>query len=170
MFCPKCGCEYREGFEQCADCKVPLVEKPPIPKAQTEETIQDTLVTVASFDLALDAERAKSILDSFEVSSFVFDSSVICLNQTLTWAAGGVRLKVPSREANRAREILKDSGFTSLTEGRSLHRCPKCKSTNIRRHGLSRTEQVLAVLALGALLLFFKRDFTCKDCHHEWRS
>lgn len=170
MFCPKCGCEYREGFDQCADCKIPLVSNPPMTAVHPKKAVADNLVTVATFDLAFDAERAKSLLESHEVNAFVFDSNVIGLNQTLTWAAGGVRLKVPSREVGRALETLRDSGFTSLTDSRNLHRCPKCKSTNIRRHGLSRLEQILAVLALGALLLFYKRDFTCEDCHHEWRS
>ena len=27
MFCPECQGEYREGFTECADCGVPLVEK-----------------------------------------------------------------------------------------------------------------------------------------------
>lgn len=29
MICPNCGSEYREGFTQCADCDVPLVEPGP---------------------------------------------------------------------------------------------------------------------------------------------
>jgi hypothetical protein len=29
MICPQCNTEYREGFFTCADCLVPLVEKPP---------------------------------------------------------------------------------------------------------------------------------------------
>jgi hypothetical protein len=29
MFCPKCGCEYRKGFTQCAECKIALVCEPP---------------------------------------------------------------------------------------------------------------------------------------------
>jgi hypothetical protein len=27
MFCPKCRAEYREGFLECSDCDVDLVEK-----------------------------------------------------------------------------------------------------------------------------------------------
>lgn len=35
MFCPKCRAEYREGFDTCADCQVPLVEElVPEPEAE----------------------------------------------------------------------------------------------------------------------------------------
>jgi Putative prokaryotic signal transducing protein len=29
MYCPECRSEYREGFVQCADCEVPLVDTLP---------------------------------------------------------------------------------------------------------------------------------------------
>ena len=29
MYCPKCGCEYREGFDVCADCGEKLVSEEP---------------------------------------------------------------------------------------------------------------------------------------------
>jgi hypothetical protein len=43
MFCPKCRVEYREGFYECSDCHVPLVEvlrdesPAPEPGAQPED-------------------------------------------------------------------------------------------------------------------------------------
>ena len=48
MFCPRCTCEYREGFTTCADCDVRLVaELPsdPTPDA-CFETSQSDLVPV----------------------------------------------------------------------------------------------------------------------------
>lgn len=29
MYCPKCHAEYREGFTECSDCRVPLVAQKP---------------------------------------------------------------------------------------------------------------------------------------------
>jgi hypothetical protein len=31
-WCPNCGAEYREGFSECADCGVTLVDEAPAPK------------------------------------------------------------------------------------------------------------------------------------------
>jgi len=174
MYCPKCSGEYREGFYQCADCNVPLAEeRPELPSKKpkkVKQPAQDNLATVATFDLVFDAERAKSILEASSIAAYVMDANVIGLNQALTWAAGGVRLQVSQADYSRAQTALKESGFTSLTDNRSLHRCPECQSTNISTLGLNRWQTVLAVLMLGALLLFLKRDLVCNDCNHQWSS
>lgn len=44
MHCPKCLTEYREGFSECADCKVPLALGPP--PASSSENHEVALVTV----------------------------------------------------------------------------------------------------------------------------
>jgi hypothetical protein len=44
MFCPQCRCEYRPGFQQCANCQVPLVEElPPLPPVPWELDRRDSL-------------------------------------------------------------------------------------------------------------------------------
>ena len=60
MFCPQCRKEYREGFADCYDCRVPLVaELPPEP---TLEYVQ--LVTVFTTGHEGIVALARSILDS----------------------------------------------------------------------------------------------------------
>ena len=43
MFCPVCGEEYREGFTQCADCEVLLVEGPSPLRVRREDEEDDDL-------------------------------------------------------------------------------------------------------------------------------
>jgi hypothetical protein len=46
MFCPKCGVEYREGFKQCSDCGVDLVESRPVSARAENPGSHDTAVAV----------------------------------------------------------------------------------------------------------------------------
>lgn len=60
MFCPRCRAEYREGFTECADCKVSLVlECPPAPKPEYVD-FEEVLSTFNVGDVAI----IKSIFDS----------------------------------------------------------------------------------------------------------
>ncbi len=43
MFCPECRREYREGFTECAYCKVPLVETLPEETAESAEDSEQEL-------------------------------------------------------------------------------------------------------------------------------
>jgi hypothetical protein len=49
VYCPKCGAEYREGFSECSDCRVPLVWEKPT-KSEQPEGLGDS-------DLQLAAKR-----------------------------------------------------------------------------------------------------------------
>ena len=54
MFCPHCLTEYREGFLECADCRVPLVPgKPPDPSSLHQLEPVTVLETHDTFALSL---------------------------------------------------------------------------------------------------------------------
>jgi len=55
MFCPQCRAEYRQGFEECADCQVPLVASlPDAPEFRVDTVSAGTLVPLwEGVDLAL---------------------------------------------------------------------------------------------------------------------
>ena len=51
MYCPECRAEYREGFLECSDCRVPLVPgMPPEPPRYAERPPQPDLELVAVFE------------------------------------------------------------------------------------------------------------------------
>jgi hypothetical protein len=76
MFCPKCRAEYREGFFRCSDCDIPLVDQlPPDPsvtdRRQGFETDHPELVVLRTFPTVIDADLAKSALESVGIDSMV---------------------------------------------------------------------------------------------------
>jgi len=54
MYCPQCGAEYREGFTECADCRVALLAgAPPEPAQHPGLELVTILETSDSFALSL---------------------------------------------------------------------------------------------------------------------
>jgi hypothetical protein len=68
MYCPECGSEYREGFVQCADCEVPLVETPP--QEQEPEHPDVNFVTVLETGDPGEIALAESILLEAQIPYF----------------------------------------------------------------------------------------------------
>ncbi|HVP57484.1 MAG TPA: hypothetical protein VMU02_05260 [bacterium] len=113
MFCPKCRAEYREGFTECVDCLVPLVDQldepepsPPVPPLE--------LVTVfKSADPALTL-LAKSLLDA---ASIPFLTRGEMIQDLIGWgrfpsginlATGLVELQINIEDLERAKALLRD--------------------------------------------------------------
>ena len=76
MFCPQCRAEYREGFFRCSDCDIPLVDQLPADGSVTDrqrsfETDHPRLVVLRTFPTVIEAELAKSALESVGIDSMV---------------------------------------------------------------------------------------------------
>lgn len=108
MYCPECGGEYREGFLECADCGVALVENPPEPEEHPDldlvtvlETGDPALLAVAE-SLLMDAEipylkRGDFLQDLFALGRFGTGSNPI---------TGPVAVQVKKENAEAALQIL----------------------------------------------------------------
>ena len=60
MFCPECGAEYREGFRECSDCRVPLVAQLG-PRVESRPELE--LVTILESGNPARLLVAKSVLE-----------------------------------------------------------------------------------------------------------
>ena len=64
MFCPQCRTEYREGFSECADCRVALVAVlPPLAAKAAPPQFVNVFETTDTFALGL----ATASLDEAEI-------------------------------------------------------------------------------------------------------
>ena len=118
MFCPNCRAEYREGFYECADCGVALVEE--LPPEDIPEYAEYVTV-IATGDSALLAV-AKSLLDSADIKCiakgeglqdlFAFGRLGAGFNPLV----GPVELQVLPEYAEEAKTLLADIKAEPLDE------------------------------------------------------
>lgn len=97
MFCPKCRTEYRQGFTECADCKVPLVDELP-PELEAEWV---DLVTVLATINASTVALAKSMLEEARIK-YVATGEL----PKQMFAIGTVKIQVSKEDQEEARELL----------------------------------------------------------------
>jgi hypothetical protein len=108
MYCPECGGEYRDGFFQCADCGVTLVEEPPKPKTLPDLELVTVFETADPAELAfmesvlLDAgipfsKRGEYLQDLFALGRIGFSA-----------VAGPVALQVPEEHVEAVNELLEE--------------------------------------------------------------
>src|SRR5689334_19836638 len=86
MYCPQCGAEYREGFNECSDCQAALVwEKPPEPEDLLSEfdnvppgrgNPDLELVTVLETSDPLVIAAAKGLLDEAPIPFYVLGDEI----------------------------------------------------------------------------------------------
>jgi len=104
MFCPKCKCEYREGFNFCPDCKLELVKDLPSEDLSDEEFDYSELVTIAeTMDFSI-IPIVKSILASEEIRYFIKGEMV----RGFAVFNNIMEIQVPLEDAQRAKDLLKD--------------------------------------------------------------
>jgi hypothetical protein len=109
MHCPQCLTEYRDGFTECADCRVPLAPGPP-PPAEEEPAAEPTAELVSVFETSdpFAVNLAKATLEDNGIEYVVGgdDSEERGLSGMSPMGAMPSRFQVEAHLAERARELL----------------------------------------------------------------
>jgi hypothetical protein len=109
MVCPECGGEYRDGFFECADCGVALVEH--LPDAAEEPPVSDLVTVLETVDPAeiafvesLFLEEGIPYFKKGESLQDLFALGRIGVNAV----TGPVLFQVSQEHAEAAIQLLKD--------------------------------------------------------------
>jgi len=108
MFCPECKTEYREGFIECADCKVQLVDTLELENENNEQKLEvyenvkfkSVLSTYNVGDIAL----IKGLLDDAGITYFFQGENISHIRGAIEPSI----LKVKEEEVSEVKELLKD--------------------------------------------------------------
>jgi len=115
MFCPKCKSEYRKGFDRCAECNIPLVEKEEVvnPESDLESIFQTK-----------DSSLLEKILVRLEAKKIPYlVQAGTAFNSRLAWQ--GV-LYVPYSEADKTIRMIE---LIERDHSNPAHReCPYCRN------------------------------------------
>ena len=100
MFCPKCRTEYRPGFSQCADCRVPLI--PELPSEPHDFSGISVFETADPFAIALAKATLEDNMIPFHLQGDVTEARLALgpIQQPVC------RILVPAEYALEAGELL----------------------------------------------------------------
>ena len=111
MFCPQCKAEYRVGFVRCSDCDVELVDQLPEDSPPINlETDHPELVILRTYPAVIDAELAKTVLDSVGIDSMIRSDNEGGQSPGLSFTRGA-ELLVRADDVAAAEDILAVEGI-----------------------------------------------------------
>lgn len=141
--------------------------------------MSDDWITVASFSQPVEAHLARTKLESEGIACVVSDEYLVRVNWLLSNAVGGVKLRVPSWEAERAREVLRprprlvvvpDAEQAREARAAGEMMCPSCRSLDVYYTRFSRRAAGVFWLLFGFIVPWFSRRWLCKQCGYEWKG
>ncbi len=132
-------------------------------------------VAVAAFSQPIEAHLARARLESEGILCVVGDEHLVRIDWFLSNAVGGVKVLVPSWDAEKARDILRPqprlvvvAGDGEPDDGEMI--CPRCRSYDVYYRRYSRRISSLFILLFGFLVPWRDRRWTCTQCGYEWKE
>ena len=105
MYCPQCRVEFREGFTECSDCRVPLLAgTPPLEPDPFDPALG--LVVVLETNDGVQLALAKGLLEGAGIPFFVLGQIATLVQDVDAFLHKWVRVQVPRDREAEARELL----------------------------------------------------------------
>ena len=106
MYCPRCRVEYREGFNECSDCRVPLLAGTPPPESASRFDPALDLVVVLETNDRIQLAMAAGLLENAGIPFYVLGQIATLVQDVDAFLHKWVRLQVPRDREAEARELL----------------------------------------------------------------
>ena len=116
MFCPRCKMKNRAGTRRCSNCGAALVAQPPKDRPKPTESRRsaaaehEELVVLRTYPTVIDAELAKTALESVGIGSMIRSDNEGGQSPGLSFSRG-VELLVRADDAQAANDVLAVEGI-----------------------------------------------------------
>jgi Putative prokaryotic signal transducing protein len=133
------------------------------------------LITIKTFDGAIEAHILRTRLESEGIQCFIFDENTVTMNPLFNFAVGGIKLKINESDREKALEIIESIEETPITgEDDVPIECPNCQSTDLYSgyRSMKGTWGFLSAIVSFFFMVFpiyYKTLYKCKECDTEFK-
>jgi hypothetical protein len=129
----------------------------------------DRLIVVRAFSHPHEAQLACSALRASGIEAIIADAHIVTANWLYSNLVGGVKVLVPSDDADAAREILDSTAVVQTTDQPEADDeaslvCPRCGGHEIAPMTRGKRLAVLSMLLVNFPLFPVKHQMQCKTC------
>lgn len=132
------------------------------------------MVTLKTFDTAIDAHILKSRLENEGIPAYIFDENIVTLNPLYTNLVGGIKLRISESDLARAEKILTTLDTAEIVDDHGTRiACPRCGSVNLYSgfktvRGIKGVVSFIISLLFVVYPLYYNSVKKCRDCEFEF--
>jgi hypothetical protein len=105
MYCPQCRTQYRDGFIECSDCKVPLLAGTAPAEPDRFDPNLDLAVVAETYD-RIQLSMVKGLLEDAGIPFFLLGQITTLISDVDPFLHKRVQVQVPRDREAEARELL----------------------------------------------------------------
>ena len=119
------------------------------------------LVTIKTFDGAIEAHILQARFEADGIKCFIFDENIVTMNPLYNIAVGGIKLKINRSDSEKALEIIQEIQDTPTTnENGEIVCCPNCQSRKLYTNykSMKGIEGFISIITSFVLAVFISKD------------